>query len=333
MAHSKTKEGCEYKTMYKNASNNFFDSKHDYKARRKSDLIGYLKSKHEGVKYPCYQCYNEFSDRSNLVRHFKSKHDGVKYPCDHCGYKASNKSNLIRHLKSQHEGVENSTNDLIKCHLEDEKELKAHQRRIEGQPQQKRNYLESKISSCKRKNYQKEHNDRRGHQNATFSEEPIIQVIEDVNETNFDQAFENCFSLILKATKRTKEADSEKKMKRLKASVIPAPAISSRYWTMNTKEENFTSPVTLDTANLEASISIPEGDIGKNDPVFFPRLKSTIARKRPRLMSPELEERAEEYTYPGSVPISAPTKQEPNPVKILLRRNDVSSWTSIDLSS
>ena len=251
IVQSNTKQECDYKRMHKNASNKMFKSKHVYRAKKKSDLIGHLKSKHEGAEYPCNQCY----------------------------YKASENSLLIRHLKSKHE-------------------------------QQKRNDLENKISSCKRNHDQKEDNDRRGHQNATFSE-----VLEEVNETNFDQAFENCFSLILKSVKRTKEADSEKKMKRSKACLNLAPAISSRYWTLYTKEENSTTPGALDTTNpysFEASIPAP-------------------VSKRPRLMSPELEERAEEYTDtdPGFIPVNALAKEEPSPVRILLRRNDVSSWTCL----
>ena len=64
----------------------------------------HFKSKHEGVKYPCYQCDYKATQKGNLLTHLKSKHEGVKYPCDQCDYKATEKGNLLRHLKSKHEG-------------------------------------------------------------------------------------------------------------------------------------------------------------------------------------------------------------------------------------
>ena len=69
-------------------------------------------------------------------------------------------------------------------------------------------------------------------------EDPFLQVIEEVDETNFDIAFENCCSLILKGFKRKADSDSDKRLKQLKASLKPAPAKGSRYWTRYTEQEN-----------------------------------------------------------------------------------------------
>ena len=69
-------------------------------------------------------------------------------------------------------------------------------------------------------------------------EDPFLKVIEEVDETNFDLAFENCCSLILKGFKRKADSDSDKRLKQLKASLKPAPAKGSRYWTRYTEQEN-----------------------------------------------------------------------------------------------
>ena len=145
---------------------------------------------------------------------------------------------------------------------------------------------------------------------------------------------------MLKASRRAAEIDSKKKLKMLKTSLKQAPDKCSRYSTMHTKEENYITPVPPSTT-FEESIPATDGDIGMNGLTVFPRFTST----------PELKEHAEEYTNPGSLPAS--TKEElcppllPSPerentldtgsspptVKILLRRNDDSSWTSFDVSS
>ena len=36
------------------------------------------------VFYPCDQCGYRATHKSHLLTHVKSKHEGVKYPCDHC---------------------------------------------------------------------------------------------------------------------------------------------------------------------------------------------------------------------------------------------------------
>ena len=36
------------------------------------------------------------------MSHVKSKHEGVQFPCDQCDYKATKQGNLLRHVKSKH---------------------------------------------------------------------------------------------------------------------------------------------------------------------------------------------------------------------------------------
>ena len=90
---------------FKSNSNPTMDPKHkgvkflcDYKATQKRHLLTHLKSKHEGIKYPCDQCDHKATRKGNLLVHIKSKHEGIKYPCDQCEYKATEKSSLLRHL-------------------------------------------------------------------------------------------------------------------------------------------------------------------------------------------------------------------------------------------
>jgi len=167
----------------------------DYKASRKDTLLKHIQSKHEGVKFSCDQCAFKATLKGTLLTHVKSKHEGVKYPCNQCDYEASRKSSLKNHLKSKHEGVKHPSNDLLKWHLTEEnddqnedKEMKQH------------------------------HNVPKEKKKRTCSEELVIQVIEEVNEKNFDQAFENCFALILRGSKRKADSESNRLVKKPKES-------------------------------------------------------------------------------------------------------------------
>ena len=72
--------------------------------QRKS-MLKHVRSKHEGVKYPCSQCDYSATTQYHLKTHIKSIHEGVIYPCNQCEYKATQPKNLRRHIKSVHEGV------------------------------------------------------------------------------------------------------------------------------------------------------------------------------------------------------------------------------------
>ena len=50
-------------------------------------------------------CEYVFTLAGNLKKHIKSKHEGVRYPCDQCDYLATASYNLKRHIVRRHEGV------------------------------------------------------------------------------------------------------------------------------------------------------------------------------------------------------------------------------------
>ena len=66
----------------------------------------HIKSKHEGVKYPCNQCDYKATGKRHLPQHVKSQHEGVKYPCNQCNYQGSYHA-LKFHIKSKHNNLEN----------------------------------------------------------------------------------------------------------------------------------------------------------------------------------------------------------------------------------
>ena len=67
--------------------------------------MSHIKSKHEGVRYPCDQCDYRATQKSLLLNHIKAKHEGVKYPCEQCDFKATFKVSLLRHIKSIHKHI------------------------------------------------------------------------------------------------------------------------------------------------------------------------------------------------------------------------------------
>ena len=65
----------------------------------------HIQSVHEGVKYACNQCDQQFSTQGNLTQHIQYKHVGVKYDCNECDKQFTKQCGLTTHIKSQHEGV------------------------------------------------------------------------------------------------------------------------------------------------------------------------------------------------------------------------------------
>ena len=54
----------------------------------------HIQTKHEGVKYACNQCDQQFTQQSSLTTHIQSQHEGVKYACNQCDYQATEKGKV-----------------------------------------------------------------------------------------------------------------------------------------------------------------------------------------------------------------------------------------------
>ena len=59
-----------------------------------------MQSVHEGVKYACNQCDQQFTQQSALTTHIKSVHEGVKYACNQCDKQYTDHSSLRKHIRS-----------------------------------------------------------------------------------------------------------------------------------------------------------------------------------------------------------------------------------------
>ena len=58
-------------------------------------------SAHEGVKFACNQCDQQFTLQSSLTKHNQNVHEGVRYACNQCEYQGSRDA-LRHHLKIKH---------------------------------------------------------------------------------------------------------------------------------------------------------------------------------------------------------------------------------------
>ena len=93
----------------------------------KHALVRHIRSKHEGVRYPCNQCEYQATTQGSLKTHKESIHEGVKYSCNKCEFHATQKGDLKRHREAIHEGVKYSCNQCEfhatqKGHLQRHKE-------------------------------------------------------------------------------------------------------------------------------------------------------------------------------------------------------------------
>ena len=70
----------------------------------KIGLTRHIQSKHEGIKYACDQCDKEFIEQNSLKRHIHSMHEGDKFDCNYCDHQATRQSNLLVHIKKMHGG-------------------------------------------------------------------------------------------------------------------------------------------------------------------------------------------------------------------------------------
>ena len=75
-------------------------------------LAKHKRAVHEGVKYSCGQCCQQFSLKGSLALHKRAIHEGVKYTCTQCGKQLSRKSKLSQHQKTVHKGIKSTTVSL-----------------------------------------------------------------------------------------------------------------------------------------------------------------------------------------------------------------------------
>ena len=74
-----------------------------YVTNNPSEMKKHMRKVHEGIRYPCDVCGDEFRDPSSLKQHVESIHKGIRYHCDQCEYAgAANMSLLRRHMKAKH---------------------------------------------------------------------------------------------------------------------------------------------------------------------------------------------------------------------------------------
>ena len=65
-----------------------------------------IDSKHEVVRFSCYQCSLTSSRKNDCKTHIESKHKGVHYRCKQCIYEISRKDNLKIFIEGNNEGVQ-----------------------------------------------------------------------------------------------------------------------------------------------------------------------------------------------------------------------------------
>ena len=61
----------------------------EYAATMANNLQKHVESKHEGVRYSCFQCEYAATTANSLHKHVERKHEGVIYSCLQCKYAAT----------------------------------------------------------------------------------------------------------------------------------------------------------------------------------------------------------------------------------------------------
>ena len=78
LSHIIREDSSKYYKISLNDENKYACEKCDYKTTIKRDLVRHFQGIHEGIKFPCTYCNNEFNMLNNLRRHIKSKHTNTK---------------------------------------------------------------------------------------------------------------------------------------------------------------------------------------------------------------------------------------------------------------
>ena len=64
----------------------------------------------------CPECDNSYHPRWKLVRHYKLKHEGIRFMCDQCGQQFGKDTNLKRHLMDVHKYTKAAAASSMKNH-------------------------------------------------------------------------------------------------------------------------------------------------------------------------------------------------------------------------
>ena len=79
------------------------------------------------VMSKCPECDNSYHPRWKLVRHYKLKHEGMRFMCDQCGQEFGKDSNLKRHLLDVHKYTKTVAASSMKIHdVEDGQKKEKH---------------------------------------------------------------------------------------------------------------------------------------------------------------------------------------------------------------
>ena len=69
---------------------------------RRDKLYAHIRSKHEGVRFQCEFCYQDFSKQCHLTRHMERQHCDSAHQCADCGLKFKDADNLEQHVLKFH---------------------------------------------------------------------------------------------------------------------------------------------------------------------------------------------------------------------------------------
>ena len=83
----------------------------EQKRLKKSNLIDKVEKR---------KCDYVATKSSHLKTHIRSKHEGVRYPCSHCEFAATQEGVLKRHIENKHKGVSNHVTNVITLQLQQE---------------------------------------------------------------------------------------------------------------------------------------------------------------------------------------------------------------------
>jgi uncharacterized Zn-finger protein len=71
---------------------------------KRTSLKRHVETIHEGKKYECHICNEDFTSKPSLKLHVSSIHEEKTFECTVCSASFTQRGNLKRHIVSIHEG-------------------------------------------------------------------------------------------------------------------------------------------------------------------------------------------------------------------------------------